>query len=156
MIPTRNGLSAPNYVRQNLCDYVKKNRIHAGDQLWLVVDRDKWPQSQLDAIRNQRIRNTAIQVAMSNPCFELFLYLHLEEMPQKPISNSHEMEKMLRKKLGWYSKVRLDESNYVNSFLVAVARGEMTKHGSDGFPLNPGTDVGKIVKEIISLKPKKE
>lgn len=42
IIPSENGCSAPNHVLAALDDYKAANQIVAGDELWLVIDVDRW------------------------------------------------------------------------------------------------------------------
>lgn len=97
-----------------------------------------------------------INIALSNPSFELFLYLHFAEMPLEPVEDSDVMESMLRQRLGSYSKTHLGETLYASHVGAAISRGRNVTYDTDRYPTNPGTDVHKLVSSIMAMKPKKE
>ena len=157
VLPSEKGLSAPVHILENLRQYVHENRISSNDQLWLVADKDKWPyENQLRKIQNKTIKRHPIRLAISNPCFELFLYLHFAEMPATPILRSKDVSTMIRKVCGSYSKTHLIASDYQNKVQHAISESKKTVHTSNNLPDNPGTDVGILVETILSLKPKRD
>ena len=76
---------------------------------------------------NAKIKKFPVQLAVSNPCFELFLYLHFSSMPESPVKDSKTMEKMLRSRLGQYSKANLSEETYAPNIQVAIQEAEKTE-----------------------------
>ena len=54
----------------------RKQRVARGDQIWAVFDRDQ--HEHFDAAVTKCEQN-GIKVARSNPCFEVWLILHVEE-----------------------------------------------------------------------------
>ncbi|MEL7161343.1 MAG: RloB family protein, partial [Bacteroidota bacterium] len=51
-----------------------------GDQVWLVLDTDRWTEKQLMTVsRACADRNWGLTI--SNPCFEIWLYLHYSDLP---------------------------------------------------------------------------
>ena len=157
VIPSEAGRSAPRHILDNLKAKVSSIDVKPDDQLWLVADVDRWPyEAQLKAIINKKISNLPVKLAISNPCFELFLYLHFAEMPQEEIKDSETMESMLRQLLGEYSKTNLEESTYSPHVTKAISESEKTSHGSNLLPTNPGTDVGNLIKAIMAMKPKRD
>ena len=73
----------------------------------------------------------------------------------KPIEKSSDMEALLCKTIGGYSKRNLREEDYINGYKDAVRRSLLSSHDSFGIPVNPGTDVGKILNEIQENVPKR-
>ena len=153
VIPSSDGESAPSHVLDNLKALVKEAKRDLGlqpsDRLWLVIDRDRWNlYTQILPVRNARIDGSKINIAISNPSFVLFLYLHFADMPQSAISSAEEMEGMLRSILGRYSKNDLHEEDYADKVQAACGRSLKTAYDSAGIPVNPGTDAGKLILEI--------
>ncbi len=155
VIPSENGLSAPAYVLAGLKKAVKNHALRSEDSLWLVIDRDRWHYTaQLKAVAHESIQRKPIRLVVSSPCFELWLYLHVAEMPDEAILTSEEMEAKIRKVLGSYNKSNLQEEDYRDRVQLAIERSERSCIGSDGLPINPGTTVHELVKTILAMKPK--
>jgi len=62
--------------------------------MWLVIDTDRWPAKTLHRIAKYCQRK-GWGIAISNPCFELWLYLHKEPLPVEVIYTSQEMKTAL-------------------------------------------------------------
>jgi hypothetical protein len=69
--------SRPDEVLRRLEQYSRRNGT-PGDEGWIVIDRDAWPEEELNDV-HRRARAAHFSVAISNPCFELWLYLHLRD-----------------------------------------------------------------------------
>lgn len=157
IIPSEGGRSAPLHVLENLKRRVSAIALTSKDQLWVVCDVDRWPyDSQLRYLQNKKVGSTPVQLAISNPCFELFLYLHFRSMPVAPVPSSSEMMVMLRKVIGRYSKGYIKEELYIPSVSKAIHEADNARYGSNRLPLNPGTDVGRLVKTILEMRPMRE
>lgn len=151
-IPSQDGCSAPAYVLDNLKNTAKQLDLGKQDRLWLAIDRDRWKEQQIREVMGKKIRNIPIKVALSNPCFELWLYLHFAPMPAEPMQSSQEMESKLRTVKGSYSKTSLKAEEFEPGLVNAMEEAEKTSTDSDGIPNNPGTHVHRILKEIKDLK----
>jgi len=149
----------------------------AYDQVWVVFDRESKYHHRLDRIREaiRVAREEGILVAISNPCFELWLILH-HEFFVASIPNCDASEKILTKiqsagGLGDYDKSKFPLEFYVNSESVVRACGFACKlrerhadasskgdawwardylsdsktYDSDG---NPSTDVDQLVGQL--------
>jgi len=74
--------------------YEKEVKLNKDDQMWLVIDTDRWPAKTLHRIAKYCQRK-GWGIAISNPCFELWLYLHKEPLPVEVIYTSQEMKTAL-------------------------------------------------------------
>ena len=72
--------SAPEYVLGQLTQYKTEHALEQDDELWLVIDRDDWKPTALRVVAQKCVQDEAFHMALSNPCFELWLLLHLEDM----------------------------------------------------------------------------
>ena len=100
-----------------------------------------------------RFRNgrKAVELAVSNPSFELWLYLHHEDWKNGCVK-AQDMEDHLRKLLKSYNKTNLDMDKFKNRVKDAVCRAEvMDTNPNLRWPENPGTHVYKIVKKILEI-----
>jgi hypothetical protein len=71
--------SAPNHVLDRLDSFYKKYDLSDEDSLWLMFDVDRWKIKTLsDVCRQARQKN--YDLAISNPCFECWLYLHFDDL----------------------------------------------------------------------------
>lgn len=158
IIPSSGGLSAPEYIFSNLKEYAETLSLESGDRLWLLFDADRWPyETQIKQVQNKKVKGHIVNLAVSNPCFELFLYLHYSGMPKAEIVSSAAMISMLREiRGGEYSKTNLQEGDYRSNVNIAIDRAKETRHGSNGIPINPGTDAGKLINIILQTEPKRE
>lgn len=75
--------SSPDYIIKLIDAYVDKYKLNMkqGDELWLVIDRDKqsWSESQISLIAQECIQK-GYGLALSNPCFEVWLLLHFKDI----------------------------------------------------------------------------
>lgn len=69
------------------------------DEVWCVFDRDEHP--RFDAAVTMA-RDNGIEVAASNPCFELWLLLHFRESPG--MRSPYEVQRLLREHLPGFDK----------------------------------------------------
>ena len=70
--------SSPEHVLKQLNDYKNQYELEAEDELWLVVDKDQWKDKMSSRVATECAHEVSMHVALSNPCFELWLLLHLE------------------------------------------------------------------------------
>lgn len=147
--------SAPRYVFERLREFIKSHDLDTEDVICLMVDRDRWTDKMLqDVCRHTfKLRNgrDRIELAVSNPCFELWLYLHHQEWNSGNVT-SKVMEKNLRILLGCYNKSNIDIDKFIGKEGNAVKRAEaMDLNPKMRWPQTTGTHVYKIVKRIKSI-----
>lgn len=69
----------------------RKQSFEAGDQVWAVFDEDTHPNVK-EAIK--LCQDAGVEIAYSNPCFELWLILHEEDFGR--LDDHHAVQKHLR------------------------------------------------------------
>ena len=90
-------------------------------------------------------------MAISNPCFELWLYLHHADWALGA-KTSKELERELRGVLGSYNKANLVIARYAGKVDEAIRRSKDMDTQPDGrWPDNPGTHVYRLVEAIREL-----
>lgn len=78
--------SSPDAVIRRLDAYASVNALKPEiDALWLVFDIDAWPEAMLGSVAQLALQKR-YRLAISNPCFELWLLLHLETLDLEPSS----------------------------------------------------------------------
>lgn len=70
------GKSAPKWLLDRVAKYEDKNRIKADDQVWFVLDIDRWTSEAIYTIYQECKTKENRLTAISNPCFEVWLYNH--------------------------------------------------------------------------------
>ena len=118
------------------------------DEVWCVYDVDIHPKLA-DAF--QQARDNGIELAVSNPCFELWLLLHFAE--QTAYIERHKVQTLLRQHLAGYKK-RGDFEKLKSGYTDAVKRAELLKkrceeNGDKGG--NPSTEVYRLTERILTL-----
>ena len=112
-----------------------------------MIDVDRWPEGELAAVPSQSMQNNFF-LAVSNPCFEIWLYLHHASTRKKSIS-SVEMKQMLRDKLGSYNPSNLDLSQFVGKVEKAISRAKkLDIDAAERWPSSTGTHIYKVVKKV--------
>ena len=74
------GNSSPNWVLERVVKFVEKEGINIknGDRIWFVLDVDRWGKALYDIQAECQKNNW--QMALSNPCFEVWLWLHFRDI----------------------------------------------------------------------------
>ena len=79
VIPLENNRSSPNHILRSLTNFKREYQIKGDDELWMVIDRDRWTIQMLSDIISQ-CKQKGIGFCISNPCFEIWLILHFEDL----------------------------------------------------------------------------
>lgn len=150
VLPTGgDGKSSPEYVLGRLSDYKQEYQIGDNDELWLVADVDRWGHKKLKGVA-QSARQLGINLAISNPCFEVWLLCHHQECDEN-IVRCDEVCELLRGCLGEYNKSKIDIHKYAEHIMDAVRRAEKNdKYHGDRWPSGVGTHVYRLVKRLLS------
>ena len=117
-----------------------------------MVDVDRNPEKTLSEICSECVRKK-IGLAISNPCFELWLFLHVGEVVSGQRLTRRKLESMLRQKLGSYNKSDLDIDTFLDKESIAVrAAKKLDQNPQDRWPqVNPGTYVYRVMEVILKL-----
>ncbi len=123
VVPTVDGTSAAEHVLGRLLEFEHE----PDDERWMLLDTDHCTegthlQSFLSAIREAK--RQGVEVALSKPCFDLWLLLHhLPENEVVSLSNARSVEAALRARLGQYNKTKLKREHYpIASVSAACSR----------------------------------
>jgi hypothetical protein len=68
--------SAPKWVLHRAISYIEQEGLIDEDQLWFVMDVDRWDLEQLRKIAEYCTEHKNWHFVLSNPCFEIWLYFH--------------------------------------------------------------------------------
>ncbi len=150
VLPTEDTRSAPQHVVDRLDQFVKENVIVDGDTFWLCVDRDRWSEATLGEVLRHCL-SKKYGIALSNPCFELWLQLHFEDVDGTK-RTSVEVTNRLRELLGGGYTKRCCRTIGITKELVEVAmrRARALDTSEDLIPEAPATRVYKILDALLA------
>ncbi len=162
----QSGDSSPEHVLARLTEFNNEYELGDNDELWLVIDRDRWEVPMLSRVTREAFQKR-FRVADSNPAFEIWLLLHhrsLDDYTEEEITELQanrrfgsrtRLEKELISICGSYSKSNLKTSGYLSHVTIAIEYARKTDLYPDDRWLNClGTRVYKLVQSIIDSSPK--
>jgi hypothetical protein len=77
IIPPKDNKSAPNHLLENAREAVEKFNPDKGSYfLFIVMDTDRWGKRQIQEVWEDCAKKQEWNLALSNPCFEVWLYFH--------------------------------------------------------------------------------
>ena len=152
VLPTEEGKSSPEHVLERLRKFDKEYRLEKEDTFWLVVDVDRWSKANLARVA-QEASQRGYGPAISNPCFELWLLLHFEDVGEGKTTCTQLLRK-LSKHLPGYTKSNLRvEAFTLPSVKNAVKRAKCLRtHDGERWPSKTGTDVYRVVQQILKMR----
>lgn len=159
--------SSPIDVLKTLDEFKKRYHLKSDDQLWLVIDRDcqNIKDKGLSEIVQQIIQKKYF-LALSNPCFELWLVLHFENpngfdeakcaeyLKNEKENKKNDPKRLLEKKLADY----LDgyKKSAFNTALLMERINQALEHAKmlpmlegERWHSNLGTQVWALVEELV-------
>jgi hypothetical protein len=157
--------SSPEHVLKQLNDYKGHYELESDDELWLVVDRDRWTEAMLSRVATECAQDNFMHVALSNPCIELWLLLHLvdatlltSEEAQLWMENRRKsknadpyLKVRLRQEMGSYHESSYDAKMLIEHVDVAIARAEaLDKNPADRWPQTLGTRVYLLAESVMN------
>lgn len=116
------------------------------DEIWCVCDVDEHP--NLDKACAQA-KSEGIQVALSNPCFELWALLHLRE--QRESIHRHDAQRDLKDLLGLKDDKIIPLSKILRGYEDAVRRAQALRKVAERTnrpDRNPCTNVDELTEKI--------
>lgn len=157
--------SSPEHVLKQLKDYKGHYELESDDELWLVVDRDRWTEAMLSRVATECAQDNFMHVALSNPCIELWLLLHLVdatlltseeaqlwmENRRKSKNSDPYLKVRLRQEMGSYHESSYDAKMLIEHVDVAIARAEaLDKNPADRWPQTLGTRVYLLAESVMN------
>lgn len=157
--------SSPEHVLKQLNDYKSQYELEADDELWLVVDKDRWTDAMLSRVAKECTQDEFMHMALSNPCFELWLLLHLEdatvltpeeqrlwkENRRKSKNADPYLKVRLRKDMGTYHEASYDAQMLITHVNEAIERARLLdKDSTDRWPQALGTRVYLLAESVMN------
>jgi hypothetical protein len=155
--------SSPAHVLRQLDTWRDEFQIAEDDELWLVIDVDRWGDAKLSRIA-QECSQKEIRLAVSNPAIELWFLLHLTDVAAydetaqgdllknvKVSATRTRLEQEIIALIGSYRKSRLHVAHFLPHVGAAIARAEnLDVRPDDRWPQGLGTRVYLLARSIIA------
>jgi hypothetical protein len=152
--------SSPDAVLRDLDGFAEAWFLRNGDALWLVIDRDpqSWKPGMIADIA-QRCHQKGYFLALSNPCFELWLLLHFEDVPAQSEERRRQLlenaDDLLKKEEARHRQAH-PEREYIDHFLphteTAIQRARALDADPNArWPTDLGTRVYRLVERIWAV-----
>ena len=157
IVPTIDGRSSARDVVARLkevqAEGLRNNEVLSEDQFWVVLDTDHWSQGQHVVAFSQAIkeaREAGFHVAVTNPCFELWLLLHVADAPV-PVESAEQLVKALQVACGGYSKTNIPIGVLMPGVRAALARAAKLDTGSAGWPQSTGSQLPLLITQLLQF-----
>ena len=147
VLSTAGGLSAPNHVLERLDQFKARYNLGPEDSLWLMFDVDRNRAEKLSDIC-QEATQKGFQLAISNPCFEFWLFLH--HFNAEDFADCKAIEAELKARLGSYNKTNLRTELYRPLIMDALRRAKsLHTNPAERWPEPFGTHVYKVIETLL-------
>ena len=148
IVEREGGKSAVKYFLERAEKYIDKYGLLPEDYLWFVLDIDRWPREQINdlAIACEKEKNW--KIAISNPCFEVWLYYHFKKVIPKNLDTCKSLK---------YAVGNLDNGGYnPKVFAREIHKATVNSKRKDLHPekFYPDLNVTKLyslAEEMLSL-----
>lgn len=151
--------SAPKHVFNKLIEKRKEYHFKDDDEFWMIIDRDRWKLDEwVEKCKNEK----NFYIALSNPCFEFWLLLHIkniDEYSEEEIKDIFENKKISKKRThlekilsellaDGYSKSNLKPERFLKNIDTAIQQAKKLS-GSDILE-NLGSNNYVLVEKLIN------
>ena len=137
--------------------------LNSDDEFWLVIDVDHWGDTKLTKIA-QECNQKGYTLAVSNPCFELWLLLHIKFLDEyspdtlaaflenpRVTRNRTRLDRELLDQLGEYNKSNLNVDQFLPFVEQAIQRArDLDIRPNDRWPNDLGSRVYLLAEKIIA------
>jgi hypothetical protein len=158
--PKSDTNSAPNHVFNKLKREAKDEyNFGESDELWMIIDTDKWKSIEEMILECERQKN--MFVAVSNPCFEFWLLLHIKDISEysseemhlilqnrKVSSNRNYVDTKIVEILGSYNKSNPKPELYIPTIESAINQAKKLNKSDENYPKSLGSFVYKIIEKL--------
>ena len=144
----KDGDSSPRKVLERLNKFAREKVFDENrDECWIVIDYDFWSDKKLNEIYGE-CKERNYKLAVSNPCFELWLNFH-QDNPKTP-NTCAECQKEVKKLLGNYNKSNYDVDKLLEKLEKAIGKSsQLHKNKNESYPKETGTHVYLLVEKLI-------
>lgn len=150
IIPREQNRSAPTHFLSRVGSFIEAGGWNPedDDQLWFVLDVDKWQREEIENLRIACESNPNWRIAISNPCFEVWLLFHI----RKSIPDNGEGCGSLKQMLHRNAPGGYDKDAFCEKIELAVQNSRAADNNPRGhFPDRMMTKLYQLAEEIIPI-----
>ena len=158
--PKTDTNSAPNHVFKKLKKEAKDEyNFKDSDELWMIIDTDRW--KNIPDIISECKKQSNMFVAVSNPCFEFWLLLHIKDIEDydeneldlilknaKVSNKKNYVDSKITEILGSYNKSNPRPELFLPSVDFAIEQAKQLDGGGHEYPKKLGSHVYKVVEKL--------
>lgn len=145
-IKVRSAGVAPAALVQEAAAYRARSAM-IFDEVWCVVDVDEFDLAAAVTVA----RREGVGLAVSNPCFELWLLLHYSEC-RRHCNGCADVQKRLRRQIPGYDKSRLVFDHFVDGISDAIGRAKTLDPTGTAYEKNPSSGIWQIVEHLLETR----
>lgn len=167
VVPKNSNPSEPKDIVKNLEEYITNTYDYKNghDECWLVLDREKVPERKTNILAiTPSCQSRNYNIAITNPTFEFWLLLHLDNIEQyekevlfkndKVNTKRKFIDKELSNRLSGYNK---KQDHFPTKIITkdnlkrALEQEKLFENEFEKILDNLGSNVGELVKKIVKL-----
>ena len=129
------------------------------DELWMIIDTDRW--KSIPDIISECKKQSNMFVAVSNPCFEFWLLLHIKNIADydenelalilknaKVSNKKNYVDSKITEILGSYNKSNPKPELFLPTVDFAIKQAKQLAINDDEYPEKLGSHVYKVVEKL--------
>jgi hypothetical protein len=158
--PKTDTNSAPNHVFKKLKKEAKDEyNFKDTDELWMIIDTDRW--KNIPDIIVECKEQSNMFVAVSNPCFEFWLLLHIKNISDydenelklilknpKVNSKKNYVDSKIAEILGSYNKSNPKPELFLPTVDFAIKQAKQLDISNGEYPEKLGSHVYKVIEKL--------
>ncbi len=137
--------SAPKWVLDKATKEAEEQDLNDDDQLWMVIDKDRWKSEIIHLIQDECVKIENWNLAVSNPCFEIWLLAHAKDLAEFSSLSRDE----LKRKVGLLKDGGLFPKNPLQNLHLAIERASKADNSPHFIPERGRTKVYLLAQELI-------
>jgi hypothetical protein len=136
--------SAPMWVLNKAVEVEKDLNLKEYDQLWIVTDKDRWSFDELNTIQSECVNKENWKFVVSNPCFEVWLHAHVQDLSNISVNTCKELKKE-------FNQFRVNKAfdKPLQNVRLAIERAKRFDNSEYFIPDSRRTKVYFLVEELI-------
>lgn len=143
-IAPQDNKSAPKWVLDKAVEVETELNLKEYDQLWIVTDKDRWSFDELNTIQSECVNKENWNFVVSNPCFEVWLHAHVQDLGNISVNTCKELKKEFNQ-----FRVNKEFDKPLQNVRLAIERTRGTDNSEHFIPDSLRTRVYLLVEELI-------